>query len=120
MTKNLLYAAVGALVVFTGVFAPSAPRYARLMSAHWLRHLGHISYGIFCIHLPLLHLVMWTTGYDLFRGNGVQIFLLTLAGSLVAAELLYRFIELPAMRFRNLPGRSATTTTAAETATTAK
>ena len=120
VTKNLLYAAVGGLIVFTGVFATSAPRYARLMSVHWLRHLGHISYGVFCIHLPLLHLVMWTTGYDLFRGNGVQIFLLTLVGSLVAAEFLYRFVELPAMRFRNLPGRSATTTTEADTAATTR
>jgi peptidoglycan/LPS O-acetylase OafA/YrhL len=115
VTKHLLYGAIGGLLVFTGVFAARAPGYARLMSQPLLRHLGHISYGVFCIHLPLLHLVMWTTGYELFRGHGLQIFGLTLVLSLALAEVLYRLVERPAMRLRN-PGTGSTpATTTAET-----
>ena len=47
-----------ALLVLTGVFARPTGRYARVMSHPVLRHLGHISYGIFCLHLPVLHLVI--------------------------------------------------------------
>ena len=65
------------------------------------RHLGHISYGIFCIHLPVLHLVMRITGYDLFDGHLPQIFTLTLVISLLAAEVLYRTVELPFMRLKD-------------------
>lgn len=121
VTKNLIYAVIGGLLVFSGVFTSQRSLYGRVMSARWLRHLGHISYGIFCIHLPILHLVMWSTGFPLFGGRLIEIFLLTLALSILAAELIYRFIELPSMRLRNL-GRSkrpeATTTTAAKDTTT--
>lgn len=118
--KHVLYGAVGGLLVFTGVFASNAPGYARLMSHRALRHLGHISYSVFCIHLPLLHLVMWTTGYQLFRGHGPQIFALTLVLSLLAAEALYRFVERPAMRLRSLGSGSTPATTTADTASSTR
>lgn len=102
VTKNVLYAGVGGLLVFSGVFATPAGGYARAMSLHWLRHLGHISYGIFCIHLPVLHLVMGMTGYTLFDAPFLGIWALTLGLSLVAAEVLYRVVERPAMRFREI------------------
>ena len=67
------------------------------------RHLGHISYSVFCLHLVVLHFVMWVTPYDLFIGsNGPQVVGLTLLITLPLAELLYRFVELPAMRLRGL------------------
>lgn len=102
LTKHLLYAGVGALVVLTGVFADPAGSYARVMSLPALRHLGHISYSIFCIHLPLLSLVWAVSGYELFQGHTPQVWLLTTAFTLVASELLYRGVELPAMRLRNV------------------
>ena len=101
VVKNVLYAAVGGLLVFTGIFARVGSTYWRVMSDPRLRHLGHISYGIFCIHLPLLHLVMWLTGFELFDGHFLWIWTLTLVLSLVAAEVLYRFVEQPSMRWRN-------------------
>lgn len=116
LTKNLLYAAIGGLLVFTGVFTSSGSRYARLMSHPVPRHLGHISYGVFCIHLPVLHFVMWLTGYALFDGHALQIFGLTLLLSLLAAEGLYRLVELPAMRLRTLGQRPSAPTTATESA----
>lgn len=123
LTKNLLYATIGTLVVLPGIFAAPGGRYARLMGHPVLRHLGHISYGVFLVHMGVLHFVMWVTGYPLFGGNLPQIFALTLVISLVAAEALYRVVELPAMRLRaatlagrpRLPARSRTKDT--ETAT---
>ncbi len=55
LVKHLLYAVIAGLLVLTGVFAVPAGRFARGMSRRWLRHLGRISYSIFCIHLVMLH-----------------------------------------------------------------
>lgn len=104
-TKNLLYAGIGFLIVLTGVFVAPGSTYDRVMSHPWLRHLGHTSYSVFCIHMPMLHLVSWVTGYELFRGHLIPLTLITLAASIIAAEALYRVVELPAMRLRDL-GRS--------------
>ena len=118
--KNALYLGVGGLIVFTGVFAVPSATYARFLSLPSLRHLGHISYGVFCIHLPILHLVMHTTGYELFRGHGLQIFVLTLVASVLASELLYRAVELPFMRLRDVGRGSATKPNAKQSAATTK
>jgi peptidoglycan/LPS O-acetylase OafA/YrhL len=108
LTKNLLYALVAGMVVLPGVFAGPGV-FSRVLSWPPLRHLGHISYSVFCLHLPVLHLVMGVTGYPLFGGHGLTIWVLTVLGSLVAAELAYRLVERPAMRFahrREPPGRA--------------
>ena len=108
LTKHLLYALIGGLVVLTGIRSVSTGRYTRVMSARVPRHLGHISYSLFCIHLPILYLVMHVTDYPLFGGHTLQIWLLTLGASLAASEVLYRVVERPALRLRNLrrPGSS--------------
>jgi peptidoglycan/LPS O-acetylase OafA/YrhL len=106
LTKNLLYAAVGGLVVLTGVFAVPG-RYRQVMSAGPLRHLGHISYSLFCIHLVMLSLMWELTGFELFAGHGLPIWALTMTTSLVASELLYRFVELPGIRLKNLGSRAS-------------
>ena len=116
LTKHLLYAAVGFLIVLTGVFAVPGSGYSRVLGHPLPRRLGWISYGIFCLHLPVLHLVMWSTGWDLFAGRGFAIFLLTLAITLVAAELSYRLLERPALRLKGIwsrPGPAASQTIAA-------
>lgn len=122
LTKHLLYAVIGGLVVLTGVFPVTNSRYERLMSARPLRHLGHISYSTFCIHLPVLYLVMSAGGYTLFGGNGLQIWLLTIVISLLASEALYRLVEKPGMRLRNLGRRTGASapspSSEAQTATT--
>ena len=102
LTKSLLYAAIGFLIVLTGVHNDPASRYTTLLSNPWGRRLGWISYGVFCLHLPLLHFVMWSTGWTLFAGHGPQIWLLTVALSIVAAELGYRLVERPALRLKRL------------------
>lgn len=114
LTKNLIYAAIGFLIVLTGVYAEPASRYSTALANRWGRRLGWISYGLFCLHLPVLHFVMWSTGWTLFAGHGPQIWLLTVALSIVVAELGYRLVERPALRLKSL-GRPASTATQAST-----
>lgn len=116
LTKNLLYGVIGTLVVLPGVFASPGSRYVRVMSHPVLRHLGHISYGIFLVHQGLLHFVAWAGGYPLFAGNFPQLFVLTLLVSVVAAELLHRLVEAPAMRLRGWGLRSTQASNAQERA----
>jgi peptidoglycan/LPS O-acetylase OafA/YrhL len=107
LTKNLLYTGVGTLIVLSGVFAVRDGAYSRAFGHRFARHLGWTSYGVFCLHLPILHLVMWATGWTLFQGHGPQLWGLTLAASLVAAELVYRLVERPALRLKGLGRRPA-------------
>ena len=105
MTKNLLYAVTAGLLILPAVFADPGGRFIRVMSTPLLRHLGHISYGLFCVHLVILELVARWRGIELFEGRTVELFAFTLVLSLVVSEVLYRLVERPAMRLRNL-GRS--------------
>jgi peptidoglycan/LPS O-acetylase OafA/YrhL len=99
ITKHLLYALIGTLLVLSGVFAvPGA--YRSVMGWGPLRHLGHISYSIFCIHLALLAAAFELTGTEVFTGHGLRIWATTLVLSLVAAEILYRVVEMPALRLK--------------------
>jgi peptidoglycan/LPS O-acetylase OafA/YrhL len=109
LTKHLLYTAVGGLIVLTGVFPADRSRYARILATPFLRHLGHISYSTFCIHLIVLAFVWDVTGFQQFHGHGLPVWLLTAALSLLASDLLYRGVERPAMRLRNLGRRRPST-----------
>lgn len=114
LTKNLLYAGIGGLLVLSGVFATPGGRYVRLFAAPAGRRLGWISYSLFCLHLPVLHLVMWATGWPLFEGRGAWIWLLTAAASVVVADLAYRLVERPALRLKRIRvGPAADASTAA-------
>ncbi|MBD8869682.1 acyltransferase family protein [Nocardioides donggukensis] len=119
VTKNLLYTAIGGLLVFSAAFAPATSRYARLMAHRVPRHLGLISYSLFLIHLPVLHLVMKATGYQLYEGHFLQIFLLTLGLSLLAAQVLYSLVEKPFMSLkrREFGSTDRATTPASATST---
>ena len=101
LTKNLLYAIVAGLVVLPGIFGDRDGRYAQFMTLPPLRHLGHISYSIFCIHLPVLQVVMVIGGFELFGGRGLLLWAVTLGFSLLAAQVLYWLVELPFMRLKN-------------------
>lgn len=117
VTKHLLYTALGTLIVLPGVFAgPGA--YQRVMSSRPLRHLGHISYSVFCIHLSLLALAFEITGRNVFTGGGLQIWLVTVAMTWIGSELLYRLVEMPAMRLKGRLGRSESAASISQTPTT--
>lgn len=108
--KNLAYAIIGALVVLPGVFADTGRGFGRVLAARLPRHLGHISYGIFCLHLSMISLVLWSTDYRLFAGDGFQVWALTLAASIAAAELLYWLVERPALAIGRSRRRSSSST----------
>lgn len=115
LTKHLLYACVGFLVVLTGVFNNPSSRYSRTFGHPIGRRLGWISYGVFCLHLPMLHFTMWATRWALFSGRGVEIWLMTVFLSLVAAELTYRVVERPALRLKGWGSIGERTSTPAST-----
>jgi peptidoglycan/LPS O-acetylase OafA/YrhL len=119
LTKHLLYAGIGGLLVLSVVFAPDG-LFRRCATTRPAQRLGLISYGIFCLHLPVLHLVMWLTGWTLFEGRFPAIWLLTVVISVAAAELTYRLVERPAMRWRDASWPRAPRTTAATTGTSAR
>ncbi|MFD1826660.1 MULTISPECIES: acyltransferase family protein [Mumia] len=108
--KHLLYAAIAGLVVLPGVFAPDSTRFGQALSVPWARHLGHISYGLFCVHMTVLMLVFEWRDMELFGGRWLELWVLTLAISLAVAEILYRVVERPSMRLRNLGRRKPPTT----------
>ena len=102
LTKNLMYGAVGGLIVVTGVFTRRDSSYSRWFGHGIARRLGWISYGIFALHLAVLHFVMWSTGWQLFEGRLPQIWVLTVVISIVVAEVVYRLVERPALSLKNL------------------
>ena len=100
LTKQVLYGAVGGILVLTGIYAVPGTRYHRIFTAGASRRLGWISYSIFCLHLPVLHFVMWSTGWQLFAGHGLAIWTLTVAATIVVADVTYRLVERPALRLK--------------------
>lgn len=100
MTKMMLYAAIGGLIVLGTAFADERGRYARVMAAPAMRHLGHISYGVFCIHILVLHLISHVTDWVQFGGFGWQRLAVTLMISVAAAEVLHFGLERPLQRLR--------------------
>lgn len=112
VVKNLLYAVVSLLIVLPTVLANDfSTRYHRVIQHRTFRHIGHISYGVFALHMIVLDFVTPILGFELFRGNGIQVFLIVLGISLVLAEITYRLIELPLMRLKDWsPFRAVPTT----------
>lgn len=101
VTRNLLYGAIAFLLIIPCVLGDPDTRTARLVAHPFLRHLGHISYSLFCCHVALIYLLAPRMGFDLFQGRPFALFFLILGISLVAAELLYRVVELPFLRLKS-------------------
>ncbi|MDR7087088.1 peptidoglycan/LPS O-acetylase OafA/YrhL [Aeromicrobium panaciterrae] len=120
VSKNLLYAVIAGLIVLPSVLGPaSGTPYSNFLGQRILRHLGHISYGIFCIHLLVIHAVASWRDIPVFQGNGWELFALTVVITLVLAEIAYRVVERPAMRLKNAQiSRSKSTPPAAASAAT--
>lgn len=117
LTKNVLYAGIAGFVILPGIFAPADGRFVRALSSRVPRHVGHLSYGIFCVHLLLLELIADWRDIPLFEGRGIELFVLTLGASLLVSEVLHRVVERPALRLRDVwPLRSRSTDTSAPSA----
>lgn len=112
------YALVAALVVLPSVFGPEDSRFARWSARPWMRHLGHISYSLFCCHVAVLWVLFDRLDLTLFDESFLVVTGLVLAVSLPLSELLYRLVERPFLRLKDR-GRRRQAATTTETATSA-
>ena len=108
--RSILYGVVAGAVMLPSIFGEGHTRYARTMAQPFLRHLGHISYSLFCCHLIVLALLFEALDLTLFYENLAVVFALTLSVSLVVSEVLYRLVERPFLRLKNA-GRPASSRT---------
>jgi peptidoglycan/LPS O-acetylase OafA/YrhL len=112
VTKNVLYVIIAVLILLPSILGHrNRSTYDNLLGARPLRHLGVISYGIFCLHLIVIQAVTVWLDLPLFQGHGWQLFGITVVGAVLLAELAYRVVERPAMRLRNIGSAPIPTTT---------
>jgi peptidoglycan/LPS O-acetylase OafA/YrhL len=64
--------------------------------------LGSISYGIFLWHRIFLDGWYELTGRSIWQGDFLLVLTVTVTGTLIAAPLTHRLIEIPAQRFKNV------------------
>ncbi|MFC5865309.1 acyltransferase family protein [Acidicapsa dinghuensis] len=83
---------VFALLIWSCSGSHSLP--ARLLSAKWLVVLGEASFGLYLIHVPILHLFLW-----LRWGHSWSMFALYLATCIGLSVLSFYFVEGPSRRW---------------------
>ena len=103
LAKSACYGVIGLLLVAAGVWSDPRGGLMRAVSGRFVRHLGHVSYSIFCVHLIVLALVEARIDYELFSGDFSLMWVTVLTLTLVASELLYWVVERPAMRLARRP-----------------
>lgn len=77
----------------------------------WLQYLGRISYSLYLIHFPVCHLLT-SAGWKWYANTPTAtqasaILLASLIASLIAAHLLYEFVEVPSARLSGKLKKSA-------------
>lgn len=97
VVRHVLYLVVAVLVVLPSALGPGGTAASRVLADPRVRHLGHISYALFCTHMLVLELLPPLLGYELFTAPWLPLFAAVLLVSLAASELLYRYVERPAM-----------------------
>ena len=93
--RALLDLAAAVAVLIPPAFGDLDACFARGMAWRLLRHLGAISYSLFCCHVIVLAVLFEYTSWKIFQENVVVVFAGTLAVSLLVAEVLYRLVERP-------------------------
>ena len=102
LLKAGLYAVSAAFLILPLVFGPERDGVARRMfSSRFAVWLGDVSYGIFCLHLLVLHFVMQLLDVPLFTGHFQNVFLLTVVGTVLLSAVTYYLIERPILRLKN-------------------
>jgi peptidoglycan/LPS O-acetylase OafA/YrhL len=102
LLKSVLYGGAAACLIYPLVFGPEQDGVRRWLTGPVPGWFGRISYGVFCIHMFVLIVGMRVLGIEPFTGHFPVVLLLTLAVSVGAAGLSYRFLESRAMRLKNV------------------
>ena len=100
MTGVRAVVTVGAmLLVLLFVFCASAARLGNTAVAQWL---GRVSFSLYLVHLPII-----LAGVTLLRSVSLPLALaVSVAASLVIAELFFRYVEQPSHRLSTAAGRA--------------
>lgn len=102
ITKELLYAAVGLLVVLPVALAGATlPRSLRWLASRPMVALGMVSYGIYLWHEGVLDIYRDVFDVGIFTGSFPRALVATLLGSLVAASISYVVVERPALALKD-------------------
>lgn len=118
LARHIAYALIAVLVVAPSAVGPDDTRTASVLSHPLFRHVGHLSYSLFCCHMLVLYLIAPRLGFQLFNSSWPVVFAVVLVISLVLSEILYRGVELPFMRLKNGASRTRVQATApSDTAT---
>lgn len=93
-TRALLFGPLAACIVFLCAQKTSAPA--------WLKGLGDRSYALYLLHIPLF--AIFGTVWRKFAAQGpwdnLAAFLLVIAAVIATADMFYRFVEQPLLRFK--------------------
>jgi peptidoglycan/LPS O-acetylase OafA/YrhL len=110
--RAILFGLVAAAVVLPSIFGRPSTAYARILAHRFLRHLGHISYSLFCCHVIVIAVLFDRLDLTQFAENMWFVLGIVLVVSLTVSELLYRLVERPFMRLKDLGRRRPTAATA--------
>lgn len=107
--KNVLYLGVALLLVLPLVFGDQRSGWVRpLLASPTARYLGEISYGLFLVHVVVLAGGYALLGLVQFTGDLPTVATVTWLVSVGLAAAIYRLVERPVRRWRNLvPDQSA-------------
>jgi peptidoglycan/LPS O-acetylase OafA/YrhL len=78
----------------------------RLLGVRWVRRIGVISYGMYLYHMFVFLIVMRIVGRSSLAQNPIP-FVLTLALTILVAELSFRYYETPFLRLKDRLGQGA-------------
>jgi peptidoglycan/LPS O-acetylase OafA/YrhL/4-amino-4-deoxy-L-arabinose transferase-like glycosyltransferase len=102
VTKELLYVAVGFLVVLPVALAGATlPRSLRWLASRPMVALGIVSYGIYLWHEGVLDIYRDVFDIGIFTGSFPAALAVTLVGSLAAAAVSYVVVERPALALKD-------------------
>lgn len=99
LVRHIGYAAVAVLFVAPCIFSDPDDKVSRAFSHPRVRRTGQLSFGLFCVHMLVIELIFSVLGFELFNSSWALLTALVLTISLALSELIYRWIELPAIRY---------------------
>ena len=100
IAKSLLYGTSAFFVLLPLILQPRGEGVVRrALQSRLGRWFGDTSYGVFLWHLLILEGVMWALGIEPFTGGFIVVAALTYIGTLVVADVSYRTLEQPLMRW---------------------